>query len=448
MTKNATIKQFIALSLIAISAIIGGFSVQTLIKSQKSNALIINLSGMQRMHSQRIAFFANSLYLSNDSIEIERHKSVILELKDKMQHIHQTLLYGNDSINFTILESKSLMDIYFEPPINLNQQVDIFLKETDAFVNSNDTAVRRNAFHIINTYASGRLLISLDQAVSQFVKETNQRIHVMEIRGIIAVVFIIMLLILEFVFVFKPLITANIDKEKKLKKQNKRLEHLNQDLKQFIYATSHDLKTPVRGLHSLVEFFEADFSDTLRENSKDYLVLIKSRVKRINALIDGLMRFGVISSEPSVAVAFDLNPLLNRLIKNYQAENIVIDVTSDLPIIIVNPVLVEEIFKNLIENAIRYNDKPICEISVGHTENSQFYQFYVRDNGIGIDKKYHEKIFKLFQTLVVDKENPTAGIGLAIVKRIVNELGGKVWIDSVENEYFTLYFTILKGEMG
>lgn len=448
MTKNSTIKQFIALSLIAISAIIGGLSVQALIKTQESNAAIINLSGMQRMHSQRIAFFVNSLYLSEDSIEIERHKSVILELKIRMKDIHETLLHGNDTINFTIYESDSLRNIYLKPPINLNQQIDVFLNEVDVFVNSRDTAAKRNAFHIINTYASGRLLISLDQAVSQFVKETNQVIRAVKIRGVVAVISIIVLLILEFVFVFKPLILANIDKEKRLKKQNKRLEHLNQDLKQFIYVTSHDLKTPVRGLHSLLEFFEADFSDELQENTKDYLILIKSRVKRINALIDGLMRFGVISSEPSVEVPFELNPLINRLINSYQSENVMIEVVSNLPLLVVNPVLVEEVFKNLIENAIRYNNKSICEITIGHTENSQFYQFYVRDNGIGVDKKYHEKIFKLFQTLVVDKENPTAGIGLAIVKKIINELGGKVWIDSVEDEYFTVYFTILKGEMG
>jgi light-regulated signal transduction histidine kinase (bacteriophytochrome) len=107
-----------------------------------------------------------------------------------------------------------------------------------------------------------------------------------------------------------------------------------------------------------------------------------------------------------------------------------------------------EIFINLIENAIRYNKRAICEITIGHTETRQFHQFFVRDNGVGIDKKYHDKIFKLFQTLEVDDEDPTAGIGLAIVQKIVNELGGKVWVESAEDEYFKICFTILKGEMG
>ena len=448
MIKNATIKQSIALSLIAISAIVAGLSVQTLIKSQKNSASIINLSGMQRMHSQRIAFYANSLYLSKDSIEIERHKSVILDLKKKMQYIHESLLYGNDSLNLPRIDSDSLLKMYTQDPINLNQQIKVFLGEVGVFVNSTDTVKKKDAFLIINTYASGRLLYSLDKVVDQYVNETNHRIRAMEIRGVAAVYTIIVLLILEFIFVFNPLIHVHLEYERKLKKQNKRLAHLNQDLEQFIYATSHDLKTPIRGLHNLLEFFDADFSDELKEKSKDYILLIKSRVKRINVLIDGLMRFGSVSREQTEDAPFDLSRLISRLVSKYQSDNISIEVTSDLPSLKVSPVRMNEIFINLIENAIRYNKRAICEITIGYTETRQFHQFFVRDNGVGIDKKYHDKIFKLFQTLEVDDEDPTAGIGLAIVQKIVNELGGKVWVESAEDEYFKICFTILKGEMG
>lgn len=446
LTNNSILRYTIALGLIAISAIVAGISVQTLIMEQKKSASVINLSGMQRMHSQRIALFANTLVATEDSLEIERQKRVIEGLRNKMMIIHHALLNGNDSLNLPKIQSDEIFKMYFESPINLNEQVEDYLKEVDIFINATDSTTQANAFIIINKTASSQLLLSLNQMVNQYVRETNETIRRMEITVLIAVFAIISLLILEYIFIFRPLMTSNQRNKQKLTRQNNRLENLNQDLEQFIYAASHDLKTPIRGLHNLMQFMEADFSEELKESSKEYISLIKNRVQRINVLIDGLMRFGAISRERSTQTEYDLNKFLRRFIKNHSTETIHIKIVSKLPTLSTNPIWINEIFSNLIENAIKHNDKPICEITIGHTEEKHYYKFFIKDNGTGVDKKYHDKMFKLFQTLNIEEENPTAGIGLAIVKKIVIELGGKVWIDSDVNEHFTVFFTIPKKQ--
>lgn len=432
------------MGLIGVIATIAAFSIKALIQSQKTSASVINVSGKQRMYSQRIALFANSLNLATDSIEVERHKRVIEQMTKAMLFSHNALLNGNDSLNLPKVQSEAITKMYFENPINLNQQIEGFLNEVDRFLTSTDSVTQKNAFIIINASASGRLLLSLDKMVRQYELETNQKVKRLEQRVMLTLVSIILLLILEFLFIFKPLVQANHEHERKLTRQNTRLESLNQDLEQFIYAASHDLKTPIRGLHNLIQFLEADFSDDLTAQSEEYITLIKSRVQRIYVLIDGLMRYGAISRERSTQTEYNLQTFIERQAKNFNNENITISIPNPLPTISTNPIWMNELFTNLIENAIKYNPQTKCEITIQYTEKEHFHKFSIKDNGHGVDEKYHERMFKLFQTLDNKDNNPTAGIGLAIVKKIITELGGKVWIESEKEEHFTVLFTIPK----
>lgn len=444
LINNSTIKYIVALSIIAISVIIASISVESLIKARKKSASVIDWSGKQRMHSQRIAFFSNSLLLANDSTKVEQKKQVIKKLKVDMLLIHNGLIHGNDSLNLPKIQSDEVYEMYFEEPLNLNEQVLNYLIEVDTFLYTQNPIARENAFATINISASNRLLVSLDQMVKQYVVEKNDIIKRMEITVLIALWIIILILILEYFFIFKPLMISIYQNKQKLMRQNNRLENLNQDLEQFIYAASHDLKTPIRGLHNLMQFLEADFSEDLKHRSKEYIDLIKNRVQRINVLIDGLMRFGAISQEKTTQTEYNLNKFIHRFIKNYNSEIVDIKIVSKLPTLVINPIWINEIFLNLIENAIRYNDKSICKIIIGHVESEHYYQFYIEDNGQGVHQKYHDKMFKLFQTLNNEEENPTAGIGLAIIKKIVSELDGKVWVKSAVNEHFTVFFSIPK----
>lgn len=445
---NSIIRYIIALSLIGFVAIGAYLSIQSLIQKGKKSATIINISGKQRMYSQRIALYVNISNTANESITKDAYKTIIRELAKEMQDAHEFLTKGNE--HSAPMRTDRIDAIYYEAPHNLNQKVGYFLKEVDTFLNTTDSLSTKNAVIVINNFASDSLLISLDKAVFAYQLESDIIVQQLENRVTLAVILILVLIILEALLIFYPLAQLIQKHEKDLTLQNKRLISLNHDLEQFIYAASHDLKTPIRGLSTLIQFMEQDFSEDMTIKSKEYLSLIKKRVGLSYALIDGLMRYGAISRERHIQTNYDLDLFITRLIQETKEKYTHVNIATEnkFPNIKTNPIWINEIFSNLIENAIKYNDKEACIIQLGYKDSTDFHTFCVKDNGRGVDEKYHDKIFRLFQTLENKEENPAAGIGLAIVKKIIMELGGDVWIESEANQFFTIYFNIPKKDMN
>ncbi|NJN78274.1 MAG: hypothetical protein HC803_08045 [Saprospiraceae bacterium] len=293
------------------------------------------------------------------------------------------------------------------------------MHEVYIFIEATDSITLNQSSFAINTASTESLLFSLDVVVSEYEHESDRIVKRLGNRVTLAVTLILGLIVLEAIFIFYPLARLIQKHEKDLIRQNKRLVSLNSDLEQFIYAASHDLKTPIRGLSTIIQFMEEDFSDELKEKSKEYLTLIKKRVGLSYALIDGLMRYAAISRERNILTNYDLDVFMERLIEETETKNAGIKITkhSTFPKIETNPIWINEIFSNLIENAIKHNDKTDCEIDVDYKECTNLHEFYIRDNGKGVNKKYYDKIFKLFQTLENKENTPTAGIGLAIVKK-------------------------------
>lgn len=445
---KSIIRYIIALSLIGLVAIGAYLSIQSLIQKEKKSAVIINISGKQRMYSQRIALYVN---LSNNSripIAKDAYKSIISELADSMRNTHNYLIDRN--INSHSIYTDRIHAIYYEAPENLDKKVTIFLDQVDKFLKNTDTLIVDNSVVTINDFASESLLFSLDKAVLGYQMELDKIVHQLENRVTLAVVLILILIVLEAIFIFYPLALLIQKHEKDLTSQNKRLVSLNNDLEQFIYAASHDLKTPIRGLSTLIQFMEQDFSEELSIKSKEYLNLIKKRVSLSYSLIDGLMRYGAVSRERNIQTDYNLDVFINRLIKETEEKysHVKITTKTTFPNLKINPIWINEIFSNLIENAIKYNNKEVCSIELDYKETAIFHTFSIKDNGKGVDKKYHDKIFKLFQTLENKEESTAAGIGLAIVKKIITELGGSVWIESEENQFFMIYFNIPKKDMN
>ncbi len=425
-------------------ALIGYIHLKSLITSQRTSASVLNISGRQRMLSQRTALFVNTLNNETDSTLIPQYKATIQKTIQMMLSSNEALIKGDKTMNLPGIKTETIRQIYFNAPIHLNQQLQSYGEEVHVFLTTSNVTKRQNAFVKINAMASGSLLNSLDKVVKQYELESYEQIKLLEFRITIVVIVMIALLILEWVFIFYPLVQLIQKHQQKLTRQNKRLESLNQDLEQFIYAASHDLKTPIRGLHNLVQFMEIDFSEELSKKSIEYMSLIKNRVKRINVLIDGLMRFGAISRERSTQTEYNLDKLVHDFRKNLTSDTVTIHVNTTFPTFKTNPIWINELFTNLIDNAIQHNQQAVCEIEIGYVEQKYFHRFFIKDNGSGIDEKYHEKVFKLFQTLGNEANTPTAGIGLAIVKKIITELNGEVWIETEKDKYFTVLFTIPK----
>jgi len=225
------------------------------------------------------------------------------------------------------------------------------------------------------------------------------------------------------------------------------IENINRELKDFAYIVSHDLKAPLRSIGSLANWITADYADKFDENGKEQMGLISSRVKRMHALIDGVLQYSRVGRIKEEKVEIDFNELLKEVIDILAPpEHIQISVGDKLPVILSERTRIRQIFQNLLSNAIKYMDKHQGRIKVECADDNGYWKFSVSDNGPGIEEKYFQKIFQLFQTLKPIDESESTGIGLTIVKKIIDIYGGKIWLESKPWYGTTFFFTLPKNQ--
>jgi len=234
-------------------------------------------------------------------------------------------------------------------------------------------------------------------------------------------------------------------KSLELQKENllKKLEKSNDELQEYAHVVSHDLKSPLRSINALVNWIKDDNKETLTAETKAHLMMIDATLEKMEQLISDVLEYSSVGSESITLEAVNLQEVLMDIeTLLHRPEHIELYIHPLLPIIYADKVKIQQLFQNLISNAIRYCDKEQGLIEVGFTENQTHYTFTVKDNGIGIPKEYHDKIFKIFQSLTDHKDS--TGIGLSIVKKIVDLYNGSIWLESIVGEGTTFFFTIQK----
>lgn len=227
------------------------------------------------------------------------------------------------------------------------------------------------------------------------------------------------------------------------------LKIANEELKNFAYAVSHDLKAPLRAIGSLAEWIATDYADKFDEEGQGHLRLLVGRVCRMNALIDGILEYSRVGRTDEKCTEVALDRLLHEAIDLLAPPaHIRIQVETPMPALQVNPTRMQQVFQNLLSNAIKYNDKPQGDVRVGCIAEKKHWKFYVRDNGSGIEQRHFERIFLLFQTLMPRDRVESTGVGLALVKKIVELYDGSVWLESTVGEGSTFYFTLPRTRRG
>ncbi len=236
-----------------------------------------------------------------------------------------------------------------------------------------------------------------------------------------------------------------IEKNKEIEHHRHRQEELINELQSFAYVVSHDLKSPLRGIAKISEWLLMDYSDRLDAQGKEQLHLLKNRVQRLDDLINGILSYSRLGRENEIREAVNIYELIKD-VKGILVppDHVNIKIQEGIPPMNYQREKLIQVFSNLISNAIKYNDKKDCEVTILFRSNPDEYTFSVKDNGPGIEKEYHEKVFKIFQTLQTKDEKDSTGIGLAIVKKIVEGEGGKVWIESSPGKGAEFVFTIPK----
>jgi PAS domain S-box-containing protein len=241
-------------------------------------------------------------------------------------------------------------------------------------------------------------------------------------------------------------ITERKEAENAISRQTEELTRINAELEDFTHSVSHDLKEPLRGIEAFAGFLAEDYGGKLDEQGQRYVNILRESSVRMKDLIDDLLQLSRIGRTrydyATVHIGCLVEDVTLELSYAIQEKQVDLRVDPDLPAVACDKVRIREVFKNLISNAIKYNDKPTPRIEIGCRSNDGHYTFTVADNGIGIAPEFHDKIFKIFQRLHHREEYEGTGVGLAICKKVVEGHGGRIWVESGPGGGTTFLFTI------
>ena len=229
------------------------------------------------------------------------------------------------------------------------------------------------------------------------------------------------------------------------KKAEEELKRSNLELQQFAYVASHDLQEPLRMTISYLSLLQRRYADKLDPKAMEYVINATQGGERMRELIDDLLEYSRVDSKGAPFTAVDMGKVMERtleLLKVPIDESQASIEVGFLPVISADESQMVQVLQNLVGNAIKFNDKGRPRVQITAVPRPSEWVFSVKDDGIGLDMKYADKIFQMFQRLHSKDEYPGSGVGLAIAKKIIERHGGRIWVDSEEGKGATFHFTI------
>tara|TARA_R110001592_G_scaffold16881_9_gene71583 strand:+ start:6304 stop:9144 length:2841 start_codon:yes stop_codon:yes gene_type:complete len=233
--------------------------------------------------------------------------------------------------------------------------------------------------------------------------------------------------------------------QEQILKSNVELERSNTELERFAHIASHDLQEPLRKITSFIDQLDNHLGIQLDDDARLYMDFVTSGAERMQALIKGLLQYSTLTKSEADIQKLDSAEVLTLAIDNLSykiAENEAKITAENLPKVYYDKVMLTQLFQNLISNAIKYRSKQAPEIVISAKKLSEFWEFSVQDNGMGMDEKYSERIFEMFQRLHRKEDIPGTGIGLSLCQKIVERYGGKIWMTSKPDIGSTFFFTV------
>jgi len=235
---------------------------------------------------------------------------------------------------------------------------------------------------------------------------------------------------------------AQEDLEARIRVRTRQLELANRELGQFAYLVAHDLKAPLRAVSHLADWVARDYSSQVDVKGHELLGLLRQRVRYMHDLIEGVLTYARLGGGAEADVEIDVGQLVGRVLESLELPaHCRVVVPPDLPRVMGVMGPLQQVFQNLIENAIKFMDKPEGIVTLRATRLQDAWQFAVADNGPGIDARHHERIFGLFQRLRPEIRSGSTGVGLALVKKTVEARGGEITLDSSPGQGSTFAFT-------
>jgi PAS domain S-box-containing protein len=240
-------------------------------------------------------------------------------------------------------------------------------------------------------------------------------------------------------------ITDRKQVERELKYINSELGRSNKELEEFAYIASHDLQEPLRSVAGACQLLKRRYSDKLDASAQEFIDFAVNGAKRMEELINDLLAYSRVSTKAKEPASTDLNKVMAEVLDNLKSavdETKSVITVQKLPTIPVDQWQILQLFQNLIANSLKFRGNEAPKIEIGATEEGDKWHFTVKDNGIGIDPKYFDRIFVVFKRLHTRTEYPGTGIGLASCKKIVERHGGTIWAESTLGLGTTFHFTL------
>jgi len=220
--------------------------------------------------------------------------------------------------------------------------------------------------------------------------------------------------------------------EIKLREVNKNLQQSNRELEEFAYVASHDLKAPLRGIDNLAGWIEEDLKEVMQGEPKENMGLLRGRIKRLESLLDDLLAYSRAGLMKDNYETVNSKLLVIDVALLFNSPNLDLKIKADdtLPTFTTQKTPLEQVFRNLINNAIKHHDRKSISIEITAKQNGEFISFSVKDDGPGIAPEYHVRIFEMFKTLKPRDEVEGSGIGLAVIKKLLDTQGGRIRMES------------------
>lgn len=457
--------------LLVVFLIGSGLYDRAVINGLRGDAKMINLSGTERVRAAKLAYLARR-YLSEgrkeDRNEIEREIAVY-------ENVLKGLESGSDEIGLKGAEDKISLG-YLREAGEIWKR---YRKSLESVISGNSSENNGDAYSEIDSLVFplieriNKLTYHLDDlstsAVNRFMKTKRALLALAAVLGVVIAFDIILAIVRPMNRLLQGMncvAEGDLDYQLKeagdnefsllagsfnhmtenLKEYRMELKRVNKELEDFVYTVSHDLKEPLRGIASFSQFVKEDYEDKLDDRGRDYLERIIRSSGRMKELIDDLLtlsRIGRTKTElQRVSSKALVEEVMARLRFAIEEKNIEVNIREGMPDIYCDGAKIKEVFANLISNAVKFMDKRPAVLEIGWRKDSSGHTFFVRDNGIGIEARYFDKIFEIFQRLNRKEDYEGSGAGLTIVKKVVENHGGKVWVESTAGEGSIFYFSI------
>lgn len=465
--KHLTIRYVVALALIGVTVFISYFCLSSVIATQKEDPAIINISGKQRMLSQRISFFVTEyVHLLNkhggeteDNLFYQSYlkqiREEILKSARQMEKAHAALTQGSEEMGISPLTAEVLKQIYFHPPVQLDHQVKTFLEKARYIASQTEMSEEDPAYTYIIVNGPNHLVNSLDLAVKHYEYEGNKNNQTLVTLESSIVVFISLLLLIEALIIFRPMVKTVEEKLQGLNQLNFDLDRATKLKSDFLATMSHEIRTPMNGVLGMASLL---LDTKLTARQEHYTKTIRSSAESLLQILNDILDFSKIEADKLVFkdANFSVIDSIKNVVSvlNYAAEKKKIELQFDdgnqtSIILFGDRNRFEQILYNLISNAIKFTDKGYVIVKIDEVDPTSSFlktslKISVSDTGTGVPKEKIDIIFDKFSQadFSITREYEGTGLGLAICQKLVALMEGEIGVESQIGKGSTFWFRI------